>query len=425
MESNKDEALKCLAIAQKHRDAGNFPSAKRFCQKSINLFSTAEALKLLDVIDSEAAASDADAGSAAGSSAGTSAGTTSSGAETHPSAAGARHRTAGKEKEKEAESATPKKSYTKENMAVVERVRKCKVTEYYEILSLKKDCEEVEVKKAYRKLALALHPDKNGAPGADEAFKMVSKAFTVLSDPQKRAAYDSHGSDPESRFSGMSSSSGRAPPGFARGEGFEGEINPEELFNMFFGGGMNGGGFGGPGVFSASFGPGGFRTTRMRTNMRPEQQQQAAEPRSMWIQLLPLFILFAFSLLPSLFTSSPAPDLRFSFSPSSRYNLERTTNGLNVKYHVNSVEFSGHPIAAELARNDNSQPHLRRFESNVERAYTQDLYAQCQRGLDRKQRREDQEVGIFGIGTDWKKVEQIKAEPIESCDKLRQMGLLR
>lgn len=115
-------------------------------------------------------------------------------------------------------------------------------------------------------LALALHPDKNGAPGADEAFKsgpnfldllcssshdhatVVSKAFQVLSDPQKRAAFDRSGFDPESRSSGHSHShpfsgnGGMSPFG-------EGELSPEDLFNMFFGnGGFGGqGGFGGPG----------------------------------------------------------------------------------------------------------------------------------------------------------------------------------
>lgn len=67
-------------------------------------------------------------------------------------------------------------------------------------------------------------------------------------DPQKRAAYDQHGSDPESRFSGMSSA-GHGPPGFSGssfgGSGFETEMSPEDLFNMFFGGGMGGGSFGG------------------------------------------------------------------------------------------------------------------------------------------------------------------------------------
>ena len=73
----------------------------------------------------------------------------------------------------------------------------------------------------------------------------------MLSDSNMRAAYDRHGADPESRFGGTSSSSASGP-GFHThsfgGNAFEAEISPEELFNMFFGGGMGGGGgFGGPG----------------------------------------------------------------------------------------------------------------------------------------------------------------------------------
>jgi DnaJ homolog subfamily B member 12 len=180
-------------------------------------------------------------------------------------------------------------------------------------------------------------------------------------------------------------------------------------------------------VFTATFGPGGFRTTRVRTNAG-QQQRQNNEPRSIFMQLLPLFILFGFSLLnalPSLFSTPATPDPRFSFTPTSRYNVERTTGGLGVKYHVNAAEFSGHPLAAELARNDKQTgPGLRKFESNVERAYTQDLYSQCQRAVDLKERRKSQEVGIFGIGTDWAKVDRIDKEPIASCDELRRLGLL-
>lgn len=78
-------------------------------------------------------------------------------------------------------------------------------------------------------------------------------------DPQKRAAYDRSGGDPEDRFGGgMSSDFGSF---FNHGAGrsqasFEGEVSPEELFNMFFGGGGFGGGFGGPGA-TFTFGPGG------------------------------------------------------------------------------------------------------------------------------------------------------------------------
>lgn len=103
--------------------------------------------------------------------------------------------------------------------------------------------------------------------GGIDVASVVSKAFQVLSgaltsssryfvntnqnplDPQKRTVYDRNGDDPESRFSGMSSrSSGFSTSPFGGSGGtFEGEISPEELFNMFFGGGGNafGTGFGG------------------------------------------------------------------------------------------------------------------------------------------------------------------------------------
>lgn len=152
MESNKDEAIRCLSIAQRHRDAGNLPSARKFCQKSINLFSTPEAQKLLDSIDS--AASSSSSGSTSGANSNEKGQSFTSSTETHPSAAGAKHRhtastpangTAGG-------SGGEKREYTPEQHAVVKRVRACKITEYYEILSVKRDCEETEVKKAYRKV---------------------------------------------------------------------------------------------------------------------------------------------------------------------------------------------------------------------------------------------------------------------------------
>ncbi|EIN05983.1 DnaJ-domain-containing protein [Punctularia strigosozonata HHB-11173 SS5] len=439
MESNRDEALRCLAIAQKHRDAGNYPSARKFAQKSISLYSTPEANKLLQVIESEA--------SQASSNGGPSASTSS--AETHPSGSGMKHRhtdsnaqangyASGSSAEK------PKaREYTTEHMAVVKRVRACKVTEYYEILSLKRDCEENDVKKAYRKLALQLHPDKNGAPGADEAFKMVSKAFQVLSDPQKRAAYDRHGSDPESRFGGMSSSGRGSPSGFAttsfQGSPFGEELSPEDLFNMFFGGGGGmGGPFGGGGpVFTATFGPGGFRTTRMGGAAPRAQAGANAGSSSAWLQLLPLLVLFAFSLLnalPSLLSPTPVPDPDFSFRPDAHFDTTRETSGLGVQYHVNGAEFRAHPhIGAEFARltteaqetRKGGGPAIRKFEGVVEQAYKQNLYAECQRETQKKQRRKDQEIGFMGIGTDWEKVRAIEREPIAACEVLRQIGVLR
>ena len=66
--------------------------------------------------------------------------------------------------------------------------------EYYEFLGVSRDCNDQELKTAYRRLAMQFHPDRNpDNPQAEEKFKQASEAYQVLSDPQKRAAYDRFG----------------------------------------------------------------------------------------------------------------------------------------------------------------------------------------------------------------------------------------
>ena len=74
-----------------------------------------------------------------------------------------------------------------------------KAKDYYEILGITKEgFEEGKLKKAYQKAALKVHPDKNRAPQATEAFKKVSQAYTCLSDPTKKRYYDQTGhEDPQ------------------------------------------------------------------------------------------------------------------------------------------------------------------------------------------------------------------------------------
>jgi molecular chaperone DnaJ len=67
------------------------------------------------------------------------------------------------------------------------------VTEFYELLGVARTATEAQIKKAYRKLAMEYHPDRNSSPDAEAKFKEITEAYEVLRDPQKRAAYDRYG----------------------------------------------------------------------------------------------------------------------------------------------------------------------------------------------------------------------------------------
>lgn len=119
--------------------------------------------------------------------------------------------------------------------------------DYYEVLEVSKSASADEIKKAYRKMALKYHPDKNpGDVAAEEKFKEAAEAYEVLSDDNKKARYDQFG------HAGMGGAGGFG------GGGFGGGMNMEDIFSQFgdiFGGHFGGGGFGG-------FGGGGRQQVR-------------------------------------------------------------------------------------------------------------------------------------------------------------------
>ncbi|MDR3299309.1 MAG: molecular chaperone DnaJ [Candidatus Accumulibacter sp.] len=109
--------------------------------------------------------------------------------------------------------------------------------DFYEILGVNRDASEDEIKKSYRKLAMKYHPDRNpDNPKAEEHFKEVKEAYEILSDAQKRAAYDQFGHagvDPQSGMGGGGFS------GFGGSEAFSGAFGG--IFDEIFGNGGRGG----------------------------------------------------------------------------------------------------------------------------------------------------------------------------------------
>jgi molecular chaperone DnaJ len=107
--------------------------------------------------------------------------------------------------------------------------------DFYKLLGVEKNASEAEIKKSYRKMAMKYHPDRNKEKpeAAEKKFKQIKEAYEILSDPQKRSAYDQFG------HAGVDNSRGGGPGGFGGGEGF-GDIFGD-VFGDIFGGGGGGG----------------------------------------------------------------------------------------------------------------------------------------------------------------------------------------
>lgn len=173
--------------------------------------------------------------------------------------------------------------------------------DYYKTLGISRSATDDDIKKAYRKLALKYHPDKNKTPDAEEKFKEVAEAYEVLSDKKKREVYDKFGE--EGLAAGAGGGAG-GTPGAAPGQTFSytfhgdpratfaqffGTDNPFENFfftgggpggiNMFFGGDnemeMDGDPFGGP---MGRQGANPFRSQSFTAGSRGPAKQQRQDP---------------------------------------------------------------------------------------------------------------------------------------------------
>ncbi|XP_048459923.1 dnaJ homolog subfamily C member 18 [Rhincodon typus] len=248
------------------------------------------------------------------------------------------------------------KSYTQEQLEGVQRIKRCK--NYYEILGLSRNADEEDLKRSYRKLALKFHPDKNCAPGATDAFKAIGNAYAILSNPEKRKQYDEYGEEPPTV---------RSP--YAGGSKFysefEADVTPEDLFNIFFGGRFPTGNIhaytNGTTTYAHI-----YRRHRYMNDQVEEEEQEARSQGtySVFLQLLPIFVLVLVSLIAQLTVTNPPYSLYYK--PSLGHILSRETERFKIEYFVD-----------KRFEEDYQGIALQKMENNVEKDYIDHLQNSC------------------------------------------------
>lgn len=323
MESNKDEAERCISLAEKCILDGKRDKAERFLLKSEKLYSTQKARDLLESLQKFKNASNP------------------------PRKKENSPRDSSPLKNGGHKESPPESDFTKDQLEAVRRIKKCK--DYYEILGVTKDATDSDIKKSYKKLALHLHPDKNRAPGAAEAFKAIGNAVAVLTDVEKRKQYDLYGSDEER----VRHHTSQASESYTRG--FESDVTAEELFNMFFGGAFPSSG----NVYVRR----GNRWQRRAPEEHSQQQHRDTNNYSILMQMLPILILIALSMMSSLLVSDPV----YSLTQNSKFPIKKTTKSLNVPYYVKENFASTY------------QGSHKRLEASVEEEFVANLRNACLR----------------------------------------------
>eukprot|EP00347_Sterkiella_histriomuscorum_P020791 403336447 len=339
--------MKCIQIAKSAIQQKQFEKAKRFLEKGIRLHKTLEGQRLLDQVDRKLRGEDSIFNETSSQS------TQSShthkkghhGAAPH----GAGHR------QTEPQPQEPP-NYSKED---VEKCRQILIKkDYYEILSLTRSAQEVEIKKAYKKLALKFHPDKNRAPNATDAFKKISLAFACLSNPDKRRIYDQTGSEEAYNIRQQQQ----------QHHHHQEEFDPNDIFRAFFGGGN-------------FFDDGMARRQQRRQphfqHNQGQQQQQGPNPMAL-LQMAPLLLILLVSIIGSLGsggTSSFAEkSYPYSFSQTYSYPVQVQSYRIQQTYFVS--QYTAADLRSDLNRKYKldekvEEDLMRRYESKCDDAKKQ------------------------------------------------------
>lgn len=262
------------------------------------------------------------------------------------------------------------RSFTEAQVEIVKRVLLAKEGgrgAHYRVLGVESNATENDLKRAYRRLALKLHPDKNSAPHADEAFKAVGLAYATLSDGQKRTIYDRYGEeDPDNR-------GGSARGGGGGGVHFRGgqEMSPEDIFNMMFGGmGGMGGVRTGPGgfhVYSTGRGFGGGGGQQFRRQRAQPRQREEEQSGLLLAQYLPLLVILLFTFFS------------YGNDDSRVFSLTRAPPFVNeMKTRLSKVKEIPYFVTDDFVRQFRRDPtKLGKVEVMVEKTYERYLESEC------------------------------------------------
>eukprot|EP01083_Nonionella_stella_P077237 210795_1 len=351
---NIDGAEECIARAKGYISSGNLEQAEKFLKKSVRLHPLNEAKTLLAHVEALRKKRE----------------NSSSADRSTSSQNGTRNPTAPRRR-RVPESPPEQKEFSSEQKEIVDRINRTK--DYYEILGVKKDFSENDLKKSYRKLAMKLHPDKNNAPGATEAFKRVSSAYQCLSEDSKRRIYDEHGTEtPELR------------PQHTHYR--QDELSPEDLFEMFFTGRA----------------PRGRNRGRMFRRPHANQQQQRQQsPLAVLLQFLPLLVILFFSLF----------SLRGS--DDKVYSMTRDNQFIHHRESANGIPFYVNGYYRWLDWRSQSQ-----VERTVEKEFMQGLQDKCKKQKSRKS--ENVRKARNHKGTDLpEKLRRAENTRLPACDDLK------
>lgn len=304
MEANKSDCEKCIKIAQTAASTGDYQKALKFLNKAEKLYPSEIITKLTkeytDLMNKQSQRQET----------------------RDPNDSYSTFRKESSPQEEESSDTTHnRKKESADQTAAVKRIKNCR--DFYEMLGVPKTASEGDLKKAYKKLALQFHPDKNKTPGATDAFKAIGKAFSVLSDAQKRKQYDNYGAESfESGGSAPTRSHRQSYYSSTHYSWNDEEFSADELFNLFFGGN-----------------PAYAAQTRRRQAQHHQQQQRAGHQEftfntsnnyAVLFQLMPILLIIALSLISNFMVGEPV----YNLQKSTKYTVKRTTNDHNVNYYV-------------------------------------------------------------------------------------------